>query len=1006
MPRIPPDEIERLKTEVSLQRLVESAGIALKKHGKDYLGLCPFHDDHEPSLVISPEKNLWNCLGACQQGGDVIAWVMKREGVSFRHAVELLREGITSLAARPVKHNTVRALPAPVAFDADDQLLLNQVIGYYHETLKQSPEALAYLEKRGLNSSELIERFRLGYANRTLAYRLPLKNRSAGEAIRTQLQRIGVLRDSGHEHFNGSLVVPVFNEAGEVVEVYGRKIHDNLRPGTSYHLYLPGPHRGVWNLETVKVSKEVILCEALIDAMTFWVAGYRNVTAAYGVSGFTADHWAVFKEHGIERVLIAYDRDAAGNQAAETLAKELNEAGIDAFRVLFPKGMDANEYALKVQPVHESLGLAIRKAEWMGQGKRSTITTVNEPAVEERHDVTEETPAEQAPETSSPLAAKAETPAPVADVPAVTTAEEIKLTLGNRNYRIRGLNKNLSYEQLKVNVLVAQGSHFHVDTFDLYNARSRVGYIKQAALELGIAEDVLKTDLGQVLLKLEALQDKTIQGALSVEQKGPVLRDDEVKSALSLLKDPKLIERIQTDFARAGIVGETTNLLVGYLACVSRKLERPLAVLIQSSSAAGKSSLMDAVLQLMPNEEQVKYSAMTGQALFYMGEKDLKHKILAIAEEEGAKNTSYALKLLQSEGEVTIASTGKNPTTGNLETQEYRVEGPVTLFSTTTAVDLDDELLNRCLTLTVDESREQTQAIHAAQRKKRTLEGLHASIERDEATQLHRNAQRLIRPLKIVNPYADRLTFLDDKTRTRRDHEKYLGLIDAVTLLHQYQREVKRTRHRGQSVDYIEVSLDDIAIANRLAHEVLGRTLDELPPHTRKLLTLAHAYVRERAQAQGVKPREYRFTRRELRDATRWSDTALKVHLARLTDLEYLSLHRDQRANRFVYELLYNGEGSEGEPFLMQLLDVETLKNYHYDANRSGEKANRSAPGQPPVRGRSGSGRGEQNEESLDNKSLNRNSDPKSPANAHPEPRTQNHNHTITSLAALAATER
>jgi len=936
MPHIPKDEIERLKTEVSLQRLVESAGIELKKHGKDYLGLCPFHDDHEPSLVISPEKNLWHCLGACQQGGDVIAWVMKREGVSFRHAVELLREGITSLAARPVKHNTVRALPAPVAFDADDQLLLNQVIGYYHDTLKQSPEALAYLEKRGLHSSELIERFKLGYANRSLAYRLPLKNRSAGEAIRTQLQRIGVLRDSGHEHFNGSLVVPVFDEQGQVLEVYARKIRDDLRAGTAYHLYLPGPHRGVWNLEALKVSKEIILCEALIDAMTFWCAGYRNVTAAYGVSGFTDDHWAAFKEHGTERVLIAYDRDEAGNAAAETLAKELNAQGIDAFRVLFPKGMDANEFALKVQPVHESLGLAIRKAEWMGQGKRSTITTVNEMAVEASASVEEET-------TASSLAAEvAATPtessesAPVADVNTAVTDQEIKLTLGNRSYRIRGLNKNLSYEQLKINVLVSQGSHFHVDTFDLYNARSRTGYIKQAALELGISEDVLKTDLGQVLLKLEALQDKTIQGALAPEHKGPVLRDDEVKTALSLLKDPKLIERICADFVRAGIVGESTNLLVGYLACVSRKLERPLAVLIQSSSAAGKSSLMDAVLQLMPSEEQVKYSAMTGQALFYMGEKDLKHKILAIAEEEGAKNTSYALKLLQSEGEVTIASTGKNPTTGNLETQEYRVEGPVTLFSTTTAVDLDDELLNRCLTLTVDESREQTQAIHAAQRKKRTLEGLHAQIERDEATQLHHNAQRLIRPLKIVNPYADRLTFLDDKTRTRRDHEKYLGLIDAVTLLHQYQRDVKRTRHRNQTMDYIEVALDDISIANRLAHEVLGRTLDELPPHTRKLLNMIHAMVTTECARSGIEQKHYRFSRRQVREHTGWGNTQLKVHLARLEDMEYVIPHGGSRGKLISYELQYRGEGEDAKPFLMGLIDVERLQNYAYDKKKSG----------------------------------------------------------------------
>ena len=1023
MPRIPQDAIEQLKQTVSLQRLVEAAGITLKKHGKDYLGLCPFHDDHEPSLVITPDKNLWHCLGACNQGGDVIAWVMKREGVSFRHAVELLREGITAtaLAARPLKHNTVRALPPPVAFDADDQLLLNQVIGYYHETLKQSPEALAYLAKRGLNSSELIERFKLGYANRTLSLRLPLKNRQAGEAIRTQLQRIGLLRDSGHEHFNGALVVPVFDEQNNVVEVYGRKIRDDLRPGTAYHLYLPGPHRGVWNLDAVKVSKEIILCEALIDAMTFWAAGYRHVTTSYGVSGFTNDHWAAFKEHGTERVLIAYDRDEAGNSAAEKLAKELNEHGIDAFRVLFPKGMDANDYALKVQPVHESLGLAIRKAEWLGNGQRSTITQDNETVSNEDVTLKEETCVYDTHDSSSlasltSLAAKAtptastesptsEPSTPTRDVNASITDQEIKLTLGERHYRIRGLNKNLSHEQLKVNLLVSHGDRFHVDTFDLYNARSRTGYLKQAALELGISEDVLKTDLGQVLLKLEALQDQHIQGALALENKGPVLRDDEVKAALALLKDPQLIARICMDFARAGIVGEQTNLLVGYLACVSRKLERPLAVLIQSSSAAGKSSLMDAVLQLMPAEEQVKYSAMTGQALFYMGEKDLKHKILAIAEEEGAKNTSYALKLLQSEGEVTIASTGKNPTTGNLETQEYRVEGPVTLFSTTTAVDLDDELLNRCLTLTVDESREQTQAIHAAQRHKRTLAGLHAQIERDEATALHRNAQRLLRPLKIVNPYADRLTFIDDKTRTRRDHEKYLGLIDAVTLLHQYQRDVKRTRHRGQSMDYIEVALDDIAIANQLAHDVLGRTLDELPPHTRKLLTLLHTMVKADCERSGIEQTHYRFTRRQVREHTGWGNTQLKVHLARLEDLEYVIPHGGHRGKLIRYELQYRGEGTDAQPFLMGLIDVEHLKKYTYDKKKSGVNKEKSGSSRPPVGGWSAPGRGMQNEESLDKKSLNHKNDHASPENAPLNADSQNPNRTITitSLAALAA---
>ncbi|MBF0548018.1 MAG: hypothetical protein HQM08_26510 [Candidatus Riflebacteria bacterium] len=146
MPRIPPEEIERLKQEISVQRLVEARGIKLHSNGKDLLGLCPFHDDHKPSLVITPSKNLWNCLGACGTGGTVIDWVMKAEGVSFRHAVEILREGAVSNTqpiGKRVKFATVPKLPPPVDLNAEERELLKQAIEYYHQTLKQSPEALS-----------------------------------------------------------------------------------------------------------------------------------------------------------------------------------------------------------------------------------------------------------------------------------------------------------------------------------------------------------------------------------------------------------------------------------------------------------------------------------------------------------------------------------------------------------------------------------------------------------------------------------------------------------------------------------------------------------------------------------------------------------------------------------------------------------------------------------------------------------------------------------------------
>jgi DNA primase len=922
MARIPDAELERLKSEISVERLVEAAGIALRPAGKDLLGRCPFHEDREASLVVTPSKNLWHCF-ACQIGGGPIDWMMKAKGVSFRHAVELLREGAADLPANPRGRGT-RVLSAPIHFDAADQALLSQAIEYYHERLKQTPEALAYLARRGLEDAELIERHRLGFADRTLGLRLPEKTRKAGHEIRTRLQKLGLLRESGHEHFNGSIVIPVITPEGDITEVYGRKITSGLRAGTPDHLYLPGPHRGVWNQRALEAHQEVILCEALIDALTFWRAGYRNVTAAYGIEGFTADHLEAFRRYGTRRVLIAYDRDEAGERAAVNLAEKLIAAGLECYRIQFPKGMDANEYALKLTPAEQSLGLVIRKAVWLGKGPA--------PAQSPGQQIESSIVTTSVPELA-PLAAVASAPSVADAAPAAAElapnatalGDEVIVSYDDRRYRVRGLAKNLAFETLKINVHVAQGEAYYVDTFDLYSARARHLYIVNAAKELGVREEMVKADLGRLLLKLEALQQARIEAAVKVESQVPAMTEAEREQALELLRDPQLLDRLLADFDTCGLIGERTNKLVGYLAAVSRKLERPLGVVVQSSSAAGKSSLMDAVLAFMPEEERIKYSAMTGQSLFYMGEMNLKHKILALVEEEGAHRASYALKLLQSEGELTIASTGKDPQTGNLVTQEYRVEGPVMIMLTTTAIEIDEELLNRCLVLSVDEGREQTQAIHRLQRERRTLAGLLNGQRKHRILSQHRHAQRLLKPLKVLNPYADRLTFLSDKTRTRRDHEKYLTLIDAIALLHQYQRVLRTAQHEGEAIEYIEVTWEDIETANRLAHEVLGRSLDELPSQTRRVLARVCEMVDEACRAQHLLRAAHRFSRREVREYTGLSDNQLRVHLERLVQLEYLLVHRGLRGQSFVYELLFDGQAVSEAPHLSGLIDVMTI---------------------------------------------------------------------------------
>ena len=912
MARIPEEEIERLKKEIAIERLAAGFGVELKRAGANLVGRCPFHDDHTPSLIVTPSTNLWACKGKCNAGGSTIDWVMRTQGVSFRHAVELLRADHPSLAAgdgRVVRQATTAKLPSPIALDADDQQTLRDVVRFYHGTLKESPEALRYLESRGLTHPEMIAHFQLGFANRKLGLTLPEKNRKAGAELRGRLERLGILREaSGHEHMNGSAVFPILDLEGSVLGMYGRKINDALRAGTPPHLYLPGPHRGVWNEEALAASKEIILCESIIDALTFWCAGYRNVTASYGVNGFTDDHRAALAKHGTQRVYIAYDRDEAGDKAAEELAGELLRMGVECLRVEFPQGMDANQYARQA-----SLGPLLGQALWLGKGK---------PAAKE--------------ETANAAGPQVE-----------IEAGEIVVAIGARTYRVVGLEKCASRGQMRVNVKVAgqnaRGeSCCHGDSFDMEAFRQRALFIKQAAHELAVKEEAIHREVGQLWTVLAGLQREQVRKTLAEPEEKPLMTDEEHAAAMALLKEPRLLERVLADLEQCGAVGEETNKKVGYLAAVSRLLAKPLAIVVQASSSAGKSSLMEAVLDFMPEEQRESYTAMTGQALFYMGQKNLKHKILAIAEQQGAEAASYPLKLLQSEGKLNIASTGKDPVTGKHVTHEYMVEGPVMLFLTTTAHDVDEELLNRCIVLTVNEDREQTRAIHRRQREAQTLEGLRSRMRSNKIVRLHRNAQRLLRPLQVVIEHLKEHHFPDTMTRTRRDHMKFLTLIQAVTLLYQHQRQIKTSTADGETLEYIEATGEDVKLAWELTNHVLVRSLDDVPPQTRRLLLLIDRMVTEECARLEVERLDYRFTRATARRFTGWGDSQLKKHLARLEDLEYLALLRGAPGQSFVYALNFQMD-QQGRPVLPGL-------SYGYDGNRSRfeEGVSRFEPGWSP----------------------------------------------------------
>ncbi|WP_324129219.1 toprim domain-containing protein, partial [Erwinia psidii] len=281
-------------------------------------------------------------------------WLQHTERLTYPQTLVRLRDLAGSSSSLPPASGTMPAAssrsasvsvaPSPSSsparqiltdLDDDGQALLYQVTDWYHRNLLNSPETLAWLEKRGLNHPDLVSHFRLGFAGaHGVAGALPSPHSKEGKALRSRLTALGVIRESNRQdHFRGCLTVPVTGWAechdpasrGRVLQVYGRRTMPDhqIKKGSARHLYLPSPLCGVWNEAALVAASEVILCEALIDAMTFWCAGYRNVIAAYGVNGFTASHLAALQYHGVKRVMIAFDRDEAGDRGAETVAAEL-----------------------------------------------------------------------------------------------------------------------------------------------------------------------------------------------------------------------------------------------------------------------------------------------------------------------------------------------------------------------------------------------------------------------------------------------------------------------------------------------------------------------------------------------------------------------------------------------------------------------------------------------------------------------------------------------------------
>ena len=881
--KIAKEEIETIKRAHDLRAVAEAYGIKLKKKGANYVGLCPFHKEKTPSFTVNPKTNLYHCFG-CNAGGDVIGFICKMDNISFRAAVEKLNRHSPTGNRKSKDAHPASGIVHPES-SINRTHLLNRVVSFYHKTFCEDHRAREYLRSRGITDNAIFSDFTIGYSNGTLLNTIP----DEGD-IREALKEIGILNEHGNEFFYGCAVFPLFDENKDCVGLYGRKIAD----GEPAHLYLPGPRRGVFNYQAAKRSKSIILTESIIDAVTLYNAGFKDVIPCYGVNGFTRDHLDLITRSQVKEVYICFDLDDAGKEGVARVAAQLKEKGIDPYIVQLPAiSLPTNEDKVDIDTFFLLTADAASIFEKLLKESNHRASIRSDKIVKHEQKAYEKT------ETG------------------------LVVQYGDRRYDVRGITRE--GVKLKATIKAVRGEkaaqRFHLDTVDLYSNRSRLFFAKACAVLFSEKEEIITEDITRLIDLAESWQPEN-KDASSVQK----MTKSEEDEALEFLKDPELFSRILVDFETVGITGEDANKLMGYLSATSRKLDEPLSILIQSRSAAGKSTLQDAVLSLVPEEDSIKYTRLTGQALFYKEEDSLVHKLLAIEEEHGARDASYSIRNIQSSKYLSIAATGKDPATGKLRTEEYKVKGPVSLMITTTEVELDYETSNRFIILTVDESKEMTERILQKQRESETLEGLIKKAETEHVTRRHHNAQRLLRPLHVINPFAGHLTFPSESLRARRDHKKYLGLIKAIAFLHQYQREIKTVSHNGSALQYIEVTLNDIEKANTLASEILGRTLDELSPPSRLLLKMIREMVEAECKRQNIEPKAYCFTRKDIREWAKWSDFQIKCHVRQLEDLEYIYSVVGKKGKEYVYELLYPGGGEDGKPFLMGLTSIEELK--------------------------------------------------------------------------------
>lgn len=855
--------IDEIKRSNPLSDYFKSKGVDLKPGGNgQYMGLCPFHDDHNPSLSVNADKNVFKCFG-CGKSGTIIDAVSLFDNLTTGEAIRLLQGKQQKINDKPFhpltgkketkKDQTDIELKLDLPKTKEKPLNLNEVINFYHKKLYENHNSIEYLKSRCITTPELLQRFKIGFADGSLLNVI-------GESQRKELTEAGIINQYGYETFNNCLIFPIIDDNENTIGLYGRNINpDSKHP----HIYLKGKHRGVFNRKTSKIYDEIILTESIIDCLSLIELGFQNVQSIYGVNGFTEEHLQILKDDRVKTIIIAFDNDSAGITASETIKDRLINENISVKIIAPTVKKDWNEELIN----------GIIKDEI-----QSLIDNVQIfKKTEEKEDF---------------------------------ECEEKKGTYyfktDGLKYRIIGFNKTFTTE-LKVNIRVYRNELNTFKVLNLYNESSVESLVRNVSEELGISGDTVKRHLRNIINFFEDEREKFFSD-YEDRKKIYVLSHSEETEALNILTGSDLFEdHLFPDLEKMGLVGELVNKQACYLAVVSRLTRRPINICTLSTYGTGKSFLHDTIHKLVPDEDLKSYARITKNDLYYREDENaFLGKVLSVDEIEGLGESLYSIRTLISSGILSISYTSMNPETGKLSSRENKVIGRPSIFCTGTSDEIiDAETLSRFLLLTTDISNEQRFKIKQRQFYEMSLEGVREKMLTDEIISKHKNLLRMIKNIEVIFPesWKKELKNMKDGDYSIRDNLCYLSLIIAFGIKEQHTRKIYTDITGKKEFRYIESSKNDVIRANHIMREIFGKSLSDLTPPQRHFLKVVQDYANQMMKGKNITMQDVSFYERDIREFSGMSAWQVNHYLNDLVKLEYVILDTKGKHNRRSYRL-------------------------------------------------------------------------------------------------------